>query len=808
MNNLRFAFRQLHKNPGFTFTVVLTLSLGIGAIAVVFGVVNAVLLQPLPYPQADRIVSIAGRFAGIGIPDERNRLSAPEFVDLRRFSSAFSEISVVQSISYSIRAGELPERVGGTLVSANFFRLMGISPQIGRAFLAEEEQTGRDTVVVLGHSLWQRRFGADRNAIGRSLEINGRSYTIVGVMPPGFDYPPQSEMWTPLAFTEAQLAPNARGNHSLIGLARIKPGLTFEQADADMDRVTRQIAVNAPNFPYKNFHFRILIQPILEDLVGGIRPAMGMLMGAAIMVLLIACANAANLLLVRASSREREIGIRTALGATRWYLVRQLLVESTILSAVAAAVGVGLAWIGIRVIAGIGSRALPRLAQARLDWETLLFAAGVALVTGILFGIVPALQVSRLSANESLKEGGRSSTAGKRHQRLRRLFVTAEVALSLTLLIGAGLLIQSLLRLQDVNPGFKAEGVLSMRVVLPQAQYGQPDTVRAFYRRLVERISQIPGVESFGAINSLPLTGQGGSGAVTLDTATVPLENTSPETDLRVVLPGFFQTMKTRLIAGRFFDERDSETAAPVAIIDETMAKSYWPGENAVGKRLKFGGRTSTRHWMTIIGVVEHIRYDSLERSLRVQLYSPHAQTPSTGMSLVLRTRTTPAAVVEAVQKTVMTMDPNRPVYAVRSMEELLTDSMMRRRIMTLLLAVFAGIALILAALGIYGVISYWVNQRAHEIGIRMTLGASRRCILQMVMGHVLATVLIGVALGLAGALGLSRILTTLLFHIGAADPWTYAMFGLGLLVVGMLAGLVPAFRAAWVDPIRTLRQE
>jgi putative ABC transport system permease protein len=576
----------------------------------------------------------------------------------------------------------------------------------------------------------------------------------------------------------------------------------------DMDRVTRQIMESAPYYPYKDFSFQILIRPILEDLVGEIRPALGMLMGAVALVLLIACANAAGLLMARASAREREIGIRAALGASRGRLIRQVLTESALLSAIAAAVGVILARVGISAIAGIGRQAFPRLAQARMDQESLLFTTGVALATGIFFGIVPALQFSQSSTYGSLKEGGRSATAGAGHQRLRRLFVIAEVALSLALLIGAGLLITSFRRLQDVDPGFKADGLLTMRVVLPQARYGQPELVRAFYRRLAERISQIPGIETFGAINSLPLSGQGGSGTTTVDTTAVAPENISPEADLRVVLPGFFQAMKTPLLAGRFFDERDHETSAPVAIIDETMARSYWPGESAVGKRLKRGGRASTNPWLTVVGVVQHIHYDSLERPSRVQLYSPHAQNPAGGMSLVLRTRVPPLVMAEAIQREVMTLDADRPVYAVRTMEALLADSIMRRRIVMMLLGVFAGAALALAALGIYGVISYWVSQRTHEIGIRLALGASRGRILKMVMGQSLSILIIGIALGLAGAWALSRVLTALLFRVSPTDPWTYLTLAFALLCAGMLAGLVPAFRAVLINPIRALRQE
>ena len=449
-NDLRYGLRALLRNPGFSVAAILALALGIGANTALFSVIYAVLLQPLPYPQPDHIVSIAGRFTGIGIPDDRNRLSPPEFMDLRRFASAFSDISVAGASSYNIRIGEVPERIPGAVVSANYFRLMGTAPQLGRSFMPEEEQAGRDTVVILGHGLWNGKFGADQNVLGRPIEINGRTHTIIGVMPPGFDYPFQSGMWTPVAFTSAQLGPDFRGNHGLIGLARIKPELTFEQALTDMDRVTRQIIEVAPEYPYKNFNFQVLIRPILEDLVGEIRPAMGMLMGAVVLVLLIACVNVANLLMVRASAREREIGIRIALGAGRGRLIRQLLTESAILSVLGAAVGVLLARVGIATIAGIGGQAFPRLAQARMSWETLLFTMGIAFATGIFFGIVPALQVSQTSTHESLKEGGRSHTAGAGHQRLRKLLVIAEVALSLALLIGAGLV--PAVRAAMVNP--------------------------------------------------------------------------------------------------------------------------------------------------------------------------------------------------------------------------------------------------------------------------------------------------------------------------------------------------------------------
>ncbi|OLD57556.1 MAG: hypothetical protein AUI54_02355 [Acidobacteria bacterium 13_1_40CM_2_56_5] len=719
LTDIRHGCRLLLRNPAFTIVVILALALGIGANTAVFSVMNAVLFKPLPYSNPDHIVSVAGRFTGIGIPDDRNAISPPEFLDLRRFPTAFSDVSAMQATSYNIRVGDIPERISGAVVSASFFRVFGTDAYLGRTFAAEEEQQGRDSVAVLGYTLWQRVFQSDRNVIGRSMEISGRSYTIVGVMPGGFQVPPSAEMWTPLAFTDAQLSPNARGNHGLQVFGRIKPELTLDQALTDMERTTRQIIENAAQYPYTNFNFAILIRPVLEDLVGAVRPALVLLMGAVGLVLLTACSNVANLMMVRATAREREIGIRTALGASRRRLVRQLLTESALLATVGAIVGVALARLGVAAIASSGGTAFPRLAQASLDAPTLIFTLAITLLTGLVFGIVPALQVSQAETHETLKEGGRGSTVGSGHQRLRKLLVVSEIALSLALLSGAALLIKSFMRLQEVDPGFNSAGVLTLRVVLPPARYAQPEQIRTFFRDLMRRVTEVPGIQSAGAINGLPLSGNGGSGTTTVDTTAVPPDKSSPEADWRVVTPGYMETMGMQLVAGRYFDEHDTEMNAPVAIIDETMAKTYWPGNDALGKRLKRGGRQSTNPWMTVVGVVRHVRYLSLERPSRVQLYWPQAQNPLTAMSLALRTSGEPAAIASAIQKATIAMDPDQPIFAIRPMGELLADSMLRRRLVMLLLAAFAGVALTLAALGIYGVISYWVSQRAHDTEIR-----------------------------------------------------------------------------------------
>jgi predicted permease len=807
IGDIRHGCRLLARTPGFTAVVILALALGIGANTAVFSVMNAVLLKPLQYKDPDRLVSVAGRFTGIGIPDDRNQISPPELMDLRNFSTAFSDIAALQQASFNIRLTDTPERIAGAVVTANFFRTLGVDAQIGRTFTDDEDRQGSDGVALIGYGLWQRRFSSDRNVIGRSVELSGRGYQIVGVLPPDFQFPALAEIWTPLVIPDAQLTPNFRGSHGLQVYARIKPEIGLAQASADMERVSTQIIENAKQYPYKNFNFAVLVRPLIEDYVGDVRPALVMLMAAVGLVLLIACCNVANLLMVRASARDREIGIRAALGASRKRLIRQLLTESLVLSLTGAIFGVVLARFGVSAIASMGAKAFPRLATATLDTATLAFTIAVALITGLVFGVVPAFQVSQARTHESLKEGARGSSTGSGHQRLRKLLVVGEIALSLSLLAGAGLLIRSFMKLQQVDPGFKADGVLTLRVLLPAARYNKPEQIRAFFQNLLERVRNVPGVQSAGAASGLPLSGNGGSGTVSPDSPLVK-PGQFPEADQRFVTPGYFETVGTRLIAGRYFDEHDNGTSAPVAIVDETMAKTYWPAEDPVGKRIRFGGPQSTSPWMTIVGVVRHVRLNSLERSSRVELYVPHAQVPLTGMSLAIRTAGDPNAISIAVQRATMSIDPEQPIYAVRPFSELLADSMLRRRIVMVLLAVFAGVALILAALGIYGVISYWVGQRSQEIGIRLALGATRGHVLKMVIGQSFSVVLIGVGAGIVAAAAISRGMTSMLFNVNANDPATFVIVCAALFGVGLVASLIPAVRATLVDPVQTLRGE
>ena len=804
--DVKYGWRLIVKNPFFSITVVVVLALGIGANTAIFSVINAVLLKPLPYPDSEQLVMLWQRFPGIGLPKDQNLTSPPELVDVRNYSSAFSDVAAMQSTSLDIRLAETPERIPGQLVSASFFRLLGTQPQLGRAFVPEEEQLGRDTVVVLSHGLWQRRFGADPGIVGRAINASGRSYTVIGVAPPDFRDPwvPDAEIWAPLAFTEQQLT--QRGSHFLLVVARIRPSLTLEQARADMELVTARI--REQNSYYESFDYKVLINPLLDEHVGDIRPALLLLMGAVGLVLLIACTNVANLLLVRASAREREIGIRTALGAARRRLIRQLLTESMLLLAAGTVGGIVLARLAVLLLNAAAQQTFPRLADAGLDAFTLAFTAAIAAGTGLVFALVPAMQSSRGVSAESLKSGAHGSTTSRGRLRLRRALVTAEVALSLLLLVGAGLLIKSFIRLQQVDGGFDPQGVLTMQLALPAARYPQPEQIRSFYRELVNEVAVVPGVNTVGAVNALPLSGAGGSGTVTVDNPAASSEQPSPEADQRVVTPGYFEAMGIRVVRGRTFDERDNETAEPVAIIDETLADAYWPNQDPVGRQIKRGGAQSTNPWTTIVGVVRHVRYRTLEEPSRVEVYFPHAQRPFSVMGLTVKTNLDPRSLTAPIQSEVASLDPDLPVFSIRTMDELTATSVLRRRLTMTLLSSFAGIALVLAAVGIYGVISYWVTQRSQEIGIRMALGARRVDVLKLVIGQSMSVLLLGVLLGLAGAFALTRLMAGLLYEVSATDAATFAAYSAALALVGLIASYAPAWRATQVNPIRTLREQ
>ncbi len=808
LHDLRYAWRLLRKTPGFTTVAVLALALGVGANTAIFSVVDAVLLRPLPYHDPSQLVKIWGRFEGIGIPNNQNWISPPEFADFRTLSHAFSNIAAIQSDSFNIAGGRVPERVGAAEVSASLFPMLGVQAKLGRVFLPEEEQPGRNYVVLLSEGLWRRRFGADPGVVGSKLRVNGLSALVVGVLPGSFQFPSEAEAWAPLAFSNDDLSPSSRGGHGLEVLARIKPGLSLAQARADMASVSRRMIEQNAGYPYKQYNFGLILTPLLEEMVGDTKTALWILMGAVALVLLIACANVANLLLARASAREREMAIRAAVGASRRRLACQLLTESTLLGLVGGAAGLLLGRWGLAALTNLAAETFPRIAGAHLNGGVLAFTLLVSVGASLLFGMAPVFQAAQVT-HESLKDGGRGSTAGRGALSLRRALVVAEVALSLMLLTGAGLLLRSFVRLMEVDPGFRPDGVLTMRISLPDAKFTNATQVSAFYRELTERVSKLPGVKSAGLVSALPLTGSGGSGTTTIDSRAVSGVDASPEADQRPVTPGYFQSMGIALARGRYFDARDTSSSAPVAVIDETLANTYWPGEDAVGKRLKLGGAQSTDPWMTIVGVVRHVRYRTLEARSRVTVYWPEAQNPYSSMSLAIRTSLPdPHSLARAVHREILAIDSEQPIYRVRTMHELMVDSVARRRLAMSLLGIFACVALLLAAVGIYGVMSYSVTQRAHEIGIRMALGASRASVMRLVLGQSLSLTLAGVALGLAGSLILANLISSLLFQVPPRDPLTFALVALVLTASALLASYLPARRATQVDPMISLRCE
>ena len=808
LQDCRYAVRILARSPGFTLIAVLALALGIGANSAIFSIVNAVILKPLPYDKPEQLVQLWMRFTGIGIPNDQNWVSAPEFVDLQQ-NQSLSHLAALSGSSFNINISGAPERIDAAVVSTSFFPMLGVQAQLGRVFLPEEGLHGREHVVLLSYGLWKRRFGGDPAIPGRKLIMNGQSYLVVGVLPPDFQLPLEAEVWTPLVFSADDLSPNNRGSHQYQVIARIKPGLSLEQARADMDVVSKRIIEQHREYDYQRVNFRVLTIPLLEQQVGDIKTALWVLMSAVGLVLLIACANVANLLLVRASSREREIAVRQALGVSRWRLIRQLLTESAMLGLAAGAIGLLLGFGALRVLTTLAATSFPRVVEARMDLRVLVFTLLISLGTGILFGLAPAFS-SRHVTHDALKEGGRGGTAGAGSQRLRGALVVAEVALSLTLLVGAGLLIRSFLRLQEVDTGFRPEGVLTMRVSLPEEKYTKVEQTRTFYRELLDRIRRLPGVDVVGGATGLPLTDAGWSGTTTVDSQAVQPQDASPEADQRPVFPGYFEALGIAVVRGRYFDQRDNETAAPVAIIDETMAQTYWPKEDPIGKRIKQGGRQSPQPWRTIVGVVRHVRYRTLESPSRVEFYWPYEQTsfPLASMSLAIHTSSDPRSLAGVVQREVQALDPDQPVYRIRTMNELMAESVARRRLSMFLLAIFAGLALALAAVGIYGIMSYTVAQRAHEVGIRMALGASSADVVRMVLGQSLGLTIGGILVGLAGSLALTNFLSSLLFNVKATDAATFLLVALILAIVALIASFVPAYRATTVDPVNALREE
>lgn len=804
--DLRYGVHMLAKNPGFTLVAVIALALGIGANTFIFSVVNTLLLSPLRFPDSDEITSILAKDSNTG--QLYSSYSLPNFQDIRDQNQVFDQVSALYMTTQFLRSGDEPERLRGAFVSADLFPLLGIKPLIGRTFTAEEERSDGDQYVVLSYDLWQRHFNGDPLILNQNLLLGSQPTTVLGVMPAGFKFPvgaKRVDFWMPLL---SSIPPAARGGRGAVYLGifgRLKDNVTLAQAQGELDIIANRLATEFPN---ENTGLNIALVSSHERLVGTLRRPLLILLGAVGLVLLIACANVANLLLARASVRQKEIAIRAAIGATRWRVIRQLLTESFLLSIVGGVMGVLLALWAVEVLVSSNPGNLPRVAEIRLDREVLLFAIGLTTLTSLLFGLAPAMHVARNDLNEVLKDGMRESSGGIKRNRIRSAFVVSEIALSLILLVGATLLFQSLRRLLDVSPGFESTNVLTADVSVSTSKYPEPEQRAEFYRQALERIAVLPGVESAAVIYPLPLGGSFES--YSFDIVGLPPfpPGQQPSADRRVISPDYFRTMSTVLRKGRPFSAQDQIKAPAVTIINETFARQFFPGEEPIGKRILpgEGPRAVARE---IVGVVADIRHAGLDVEPTPEYYVPYQQTSVDDLTVVARTTGAhPNTIANPVREVIRAMDRDQPVYNIRPMVQLVDDSIAQRRFNMVLLGGFALLALVLASIGIFGVMSYSVAQRTREIGVRIALGAQPRDVLKIVLSQALSLTVIGLALGIVGAVALSRFLVTLLFGIKPTDPATFAFVSFALGIVAIAACFIPARRATKIDPLVALKYE
>ena len=788
----RFALRMALKSPGFTALVVLALALGIGANTAMFSVVNAVLLRPLPYKDSDRLVALWEKSNKM----EEVSVAYPNFLDWKEQATVIEDAAAFKRDSFNYTPGGDPERVPGSLVSADFFKALGVNPAVGRPFTADDDRPGATPVAVISHGFWQRRLGSSPAAIGQPLNLGGRNYTVVGVMPRGFEFNGENDVFVPLGLNADKMSD--RGAHpGIYVVGRLQPGVTIEQARAAFEGVAANLG---RQYPETNAGTHVVLVSLYEDTVGDIRPAFLILLGAVALVLLIACANVANLLLARATSRQKEIAIRAALGASRSHVVQQLLTESVMLSLAGGLLGLLFAVWGVGALMSLTPPSVPRTKDVGIDLWALGFTLVVSLVTGVIFGLAPALQSSKVDLSESLKEGGRSATAGAGARRMRNGLVVAEIAISLMLLIMAGLMIKSFFQLRSVSPGFDPQNVLTMRIALPAARYGEKPQQVQFADQLLARISPLPGVKAASLSNGLPL-GAGsetpyavdGQGALSLMEQPIAVEFG--------ITPDYFKVMGIPLLKGRAFTERDNMNTPPVVIIDEALARKAFPNQDPLGKRLTAAGDAPAE----IVGVVGDVRHYGPEKKTREQFYYSYMQYGSPSLYLTVRTQSDPLSMVGAVRSQVSGLDKDQPVYDVRTMEARLAQTTAKSSFNTLLLGLFAGAALILSVVGIYGVISYSVTQRTHEMGLRLALGARPRDILKLVVGQGFVLALIGVAIGVAATIIFSRVMASLLFGVVASDPVIFAAASLLLVTVAVVASYLPARRAMRIDPMIAL---
>ena len=806
LQDIRFGARSLTKNPGFTIVAVLTLALGIGANAAIFSVVDAVLLRPLAYKDADRLVTI--------LHEGHDPVAVANYIDWRDQSRSFAAMGAADYWSANLSGVDSPEHVLGLKVTQSLLPMLGVQPLVGRLFAVGEDQKGAEHEVLLSYGLWQRRFGGDLNVLGKSITLDGESYTVVGVMPRAFKFAPfwatRAEMWVPNAFGDRI---HNRGGNSLRIFARLKPEVVLSQARAEMATITARLE---QKFPGTNRD--VMVTPLKENVIGQVKAPLLMLLGAIGFVLLIACANVAHMLLARSAGRQKEIAVRTALGAPRTRVIRQLLTENLLLTSLGAIAGLLLAVWGTRALVTLSPANIPRVDTVTIDARVALFLLGVTALTGVMFGLAPAMRASSINLTDTLKDGGRGGSDGLQRNRLRSFLVASEFALALILLIGAGLMIRSFFVLQSIDPGFNPNRVLSMVVSVAGTQEAEPHRRAIFYKQLIERVRALPGVEAAGGINHLPLAGDMWGWPFTIEGRPKPLPGESPTGVYRIVMPGYFETMRLPVLHGREIAATDDAGAPGVVLINEKAARTYWPSQNPLGKHITFADdKTATPTWLTVIGIVRDAKQENWAAVPYPEVYLAALQnggflgeleSHASYITLVVRTEGNPAPFSGTVKNTVWSFDHNLAISEVLTMDDVVAEANAQPRFEMALLAVFAGVALILAAVGIYGVMSYSVARRTHEIGIRISLGASRNDVLRLVVRQGMVLALAGSAAGIAGALLLSRLMTKILYGVPPTDPATFVCVAVLLGMVALLATYIPARRATKVDPMVALRYE
>jgi predicted permease len=799
--DLRYGAHMLLKNPGFTLIAVITLALGIGANAAIFSVVNAILLRPLPFKESDRLVWLYGAQAQI----RGSSHSPADFLDYQAQNRSFEQMAAVRNLSFTLTGEDRPERIDGRIVTANYFSLLGIEPALGRNFTPKDGEPGAGRVVLLSYNFWQRRFNGDRETIGRTLTLNSESATIIGVMPPGFNEDGLNLWANPrrivpdFATGSRRDLVTVRNTKYLQVIARLKPGVTLPQAQTDINTITARLQ---QQYPDTNAVTSVQIVPMLERVVGDLQPTLLILFGAVGLVLLIACANVANLMLVRATARQKEIAIRAALGAGRWRIQRQLLTESILLASLSGICGWLLAIWGVDLIVSLSPANTPRLSEIRLDSPVFIFTLAVSLLTGLIFGLIPAMTASKFSLTETLKEGGRSAATGISRHRARRSLVIAEVTIALVVITGAGLLLRSFDKLQTVNPGFDPDKLTTLLVWMSEAKYLAPPNSRGFIKELNDRLTTLPGVEGVAIANDLPILGTDSRTSFEIEGR--PPAGEALQIGRHAVGKGYFQAMRIPLRSGREFTERDDEKAPQVIVINETAAQTMWPGADAVGKRLKLFGQD----WAEVIGVVGDVKHDGLHQPPFMHAYLSNLQFPWPVLRVALRSNLNQASLITSVQHEVRAIDATQPISNIITMDEILADSMGTRRLAMSLFSLFAVTALLLTAIGLYGVMAYSVSQRTREMGIRVALGAQTGNVLRLVVKQGMILAAIGVVLGLIASFAMTRLMRTMLYEVNATDPVTFIFAPLLIGVVALLACWIPARRAANVDPMVALRNE